>query len=121
MNIGEKIGVSMRDFLINLQSGDSKLKPYEKLKTYDEISKMDLLGTLEAFVESGFNITETTKILGFARGTIKYRLDRINEISGIDIKIANNALLIYLARKCDEILENPPEKFNQFGVKIATR
>lgn len=121
MNLGVEAGISMRDFLISLQTGQSKFKPYEKLKNYDEIKGLDFLGTIETFVECGFNITDTTRKLGFSKNTVKYRLDRINEICGIDIKIANNALLIYLAKQCEQILENPPEQFNQFGVKIAAR
>jgi sugar diacid utilization regulator len=55
------------------------------LVAYDEQYETDLLATVETFLENDGNVTPTAERLFTHRHTIRYRLERVRELSGHDI------------------------------------
>jgi len=55
------------------------------LASYDEEHHSELLATLEAYLECGGNISHTASTLFLHRGTIHYRLKRIEELIQLDL------------------------------------
>ena len=55
------------------------------LLDYDEIRKAELVPTLSAYLEGGQNYGHAAHTLGVHRNTLRYRLRRIQEISGHDL------------------------------------
>jgi sugar diacid utilization regulator len=55
------------------------------LVAYDEQYETDLLATVESFLENDGNVTPTAERLFTHRHTIRYRLERVRELSGHDI------------------------------------
>lgn len=51
---------------------------------YDTNHKSELVTTFEAFLECNSNIKETSQFFFVHRHTLKYRLNRIHEITGFD-------------------------------------
>lgn len=57
-----------------------------KLKEYDEKNSCNLLETLIVYLRENRNLGKTAEVLYIHRNTIKYRVKRIEEILGCDLK-----------------------------------
>ena len=82
------------DILVNRIIRDIDLKEmYLKkmldLEDYDHNYTSDLVHTLRVFINSQGNVAETARGLDVHRNTIKYRLHKIEEITGIPLSSAN--------------------------------
>lgn len=55
------------------------------LAAYDEQYETDLVTTIEAYLECDGNVTPTAGLLFTHRHTVRYRLERVKELSGHDI------------------------------------
>jgi sugar diacid utilization regulator len=69
------------------------------LLDYDTVKGADLVHTLSEYLECGRNYDATARALGVHRSTLKYRLQRIREISGRDITEADTAFNLHLATR----------------------
>lgn len=69
----------------------------ENLKKYKEIfENKDLLFTAENFFKNNLNITETSEKIFVHRNTLIYRINKIKEISGFDLKKFDEAMRFYM-------------------------
>lgn len=87
--------------LYNLIDSIGKNKSYPILFNYNLIEKIDKL-VLEAgiaFIENGFNISKTSNNIYLHRNTLIYRLEKIKDILGMDIRNFNEACIYYLIVK----------------------
>lgn len=73
---------------------DESLEP---LITYDQQHNADLIRTLDAFFRANASPKEAASILGVHRNTVLYRLDRIVEITGLDLDAADVRLRLQFA------------------------
>lgn len=69
------------------------------LLAYDAEHKADLVPTLRAYVESGFNLTRCAQSRRVHPNTIVYRLRRIRELTGRDPHVPDDLLLLQLGLK----------------------
>lgn len=72
------------------------------LLEYDRENDSDMVHTLEVFLEEDCNIAMTTERLFVHRNTVKYRIKRIEEIMGLDLKdvtVQFNLRLAYKIRR----------------------
>lgn len=74
---------------------------YKNLFDYNLIDKIDnlVLETGIAFIENGFNISKTSNNIYLHRNTLIYRLEKIKDILGMDIKNFNEACIYYVIVK----------------------
>jgi purine catabolism regulator len=75
------------------------------LVEYDNMHQGDLCKTAGAFIAAGGNLRKTAATLHVHRNTLLYRLKRIEEITGIDMKEPEDCLSLYLALKAHVLLE----------------
>ena len=68
-----------------------------------------LLHTLRAYLEGNASPTDAAARLHLHRNTVLYRLGRIEEITGIDLKDPDVRLTLHLALKIRDVLEIRPE------------
>ena len=61
---------------------DDTVRP---LVAYDEQYETDLLGTLATFLECDANVNATAARLITHRHTIRYRFERVRELTGLDV------------------------------------
>jgi purine catabolism regulator len=64
---------------------------------YDHSHGADLLRTLEAFSAARCGPKEAASLLGVHRNTVLYRLDRVRELTGLDLDDADVRLRLHLA------------------------
>ncbi len=86
------LGLNERDKLISFCE-----KTLGKLTEYDKNQQADLIKTLEAFFACHGNLTKTAEILIVHRNTLLYRMNRINEIAGVDLERPEIRLALHLA------------------------
>ena len=67
------------------------------LVDYDMRQNADLIQTLEAFFMCHGNLSQTAEMLIVHRNTLLYRMNRINEIAGIDLNRPETRLALHLA------------------------
>lgn len=66
-------------------------------ETLSKIHNEELLETLNAYFENNSNIGLTAEALFTHRNTVKYRLDRVEEITGLNLKNPDDCFKVYLA------------------------
>jgi sugar diacid utilization regulator len=76
----------------------------EPLVTYDEQYETDLLLTLETFLEADGNVAGTAQRLFTHRHTIYYRLERVRELSGLDVSSSDGREKLSLGLKAMRVL-----------------
>lgn len=75
-----------------------------KLADYDQRQRADLIKTLEAYFNNLGNLRATSEALHVHRNTLLYRLDRIKEISGMDLDNAEEHFALWLALRAHRVL-----------------
>lgn len=76
----------------------------QRLLEYDQQADKELVKTLSAFLECNGNLTETSDRLFIHRNTLKYRLERIRDITQIDLDDSENRLMLHLGLKMNQIV-----------------
>jgi len=69
------------------------------LMTYDAMHETDLVHSLEVFFAENTNISRTSRALFVHRNTLNYRVQRIQEITGLDLDDPESRLALQLALK----------------------
>jgi purine catabolism regulator len=93
-----------QDFLVDELEDfyNSTLKP---LSDYDEKKSTELVKTLETYFEHNGNLTRMSEQLYTHYNTVLYRINRIKEITGMNLDNPNDRLNLEIALKIKEILE----------------
>jgi DNA-binding PucR family transcriptional regulator len=76
----------------------------EPLVVYDEQYATDLVQTVEAFLEADGNVAGTAAKLFTHRHTIRYRLERVRELSGLDVSSTDGREKLSLGLKAMRVL-----------------
>jgi sugar diacid utilization regulator len=69
------------------------------LVEYDLARHTNLVETLRAFVDAGFNVTKSAAALNAHPNTVAYRLRRIKQLTGRDVHDLNDLLVLVLSLK----------------------
>lgn len=77
----------------------------EKLESYDQLHKANLLRTLEVYIQHDSNMNEAAKQLYVHTNTLHYRIKRISEIGGIQLTNVHEKLSIYLDLKVRKLTQ----------------
>ena len=94
--------------LLSLLAGSPELGKFY-VETLGELAEnnpnsAEFLTTLEAFFEEHGNLTRTAKRLHVHRNTLLYRMERIREISGLELDNPDTRLAVHLALRIRRIL-----------------
>jgi sugar diacid utilization regulator len=76
----------------------------EPLVAYDEQYETDLVSTVEAFLEADGNVAGTAQRLFTHRHTVRYRLERVRELSGLDVGSSDGREKLSLGLKAMRVL-----------------
>ncbi len=76
----------------------------EPLVIYDEQYETDLVATLETFLDADGNVAGTAQRLFTHRHTIYYRLERVRELSGLDVGSSDGREKLSLGLKAMRVL-----------------
>ena len=76
----------------------------EPLVAYDEQYETDLVQTLETFLEADGNVAGTAQRLFTHRHTMRYRLERVRELTGLDVGSTDGREKLGLGLKAMRVL-----------------
>jgi len=76
----------------------------EPLSAYDDQYQTDLVGTLTTFLECDANVGATAARLITHRHTVRYRLERVRELSGHDVGLSDGREKLSLGLKAMRVL-----------------
>jgi sugar diacid utilization regulator len=71
---------------------------------YDKDHGTQLLETLRAYMECDRNVQEVAQLLHVHKHTVRYRLRRVTELTGLDVTKFEDAAQLYLAVRATELL-----------------
>lgn len=74
------------------------------LAEHDDRKQADLIRTLNGFFEANGNLAKAAADLDVHRNTLVYRLERISELTDMNLDDADNRLILYLALKVQRVL-----------------
>ena len=77
------------------------------LAAYDEQYETDLVATVEAYLDNDGNVAATAKQLFTHRHTVRYRLERVKELCGLDIFSTEGREKLGLGLKAMRVLGIP--------------
>ncbi|NTU83922.1 MAG: PucR family transcriptional regulator [Chloroflexales bacterium] len=80
-----------------------------KLADYDTRQRADLIKTLETYFNHLGNLRATSEALHVHRNTLLYRLERIKEISGMDLDNSEEHFALWLALRAHRVLSTLDE------------
>lgn len=72
--------------------------------SYDQQHGTELVKTLKAYIECDGNASEVAELLHVHKHTVRYRLRRITELTGLDVTKFEDAAQLYLAVTAGELL-----------------
>ncbi|PJF38228.1 MAG: CdaR family transcriptional regulator, partial [Phototrophicales bacterium] len=75
---------------------------------HDDRKQGDLIRTLNGFFEANGNLAKAAQDLDVHRNTLVYRLERISELTDMDLNDADNRLMLHLALKIQRVLATLP-------------
>jgi PucR family transcriptional regulator, purine catabolism regulatory protein len=78
------------------------------LVEHDERKQADLIRTLEGFFAANGNLAKAAADLDVHRNTLVYRLERISELTGLDLEDPDNRLILHLSLKVQRVLATLP-------------
>lgn len=76
----------------------------EPLVAYDDQYETDLVQTVEAFLDADGNVAGTAQRLFTHRHTVRYRLERVRELSGLDVGSTDGREKLSLGLKAMRVL-----------------
>jgi purine catabolism regulator len=74
------------------------------LAEHDDRKQGELIRTLDGFFAANGNLAKAASDLDVHRNTLVYRLERIAELTGLDLDDADNHLILQLALKIQRVL-----------------
>ena len=86
---------------------DETVRP---LVAYDEQYETDLLGTLATFLECDANVNATAARLITHRHTVRYRFERVRELTGLDVSSTDGREKLSLGLKAMRVLGIAPPR-----------
>jgi carbohydrate diacid regulator len=93
-----KLGISRLIYQIPESICKIFIKEIINKTTMDELlSKDNVAVTINSFFENNLSISEAARSLNIHRNTLVYRLDKIQNMTGLDIKVFENAVIFKIA------------------------
>ena len=78
------------------------------LVEHDQRKQSDLIRTLSGYFSANCNLAKAASELDVHRNTLVYRLDRVEELTQLDLDDSDNRLILHLALKTQRVLATIP-------------
>jgi carbohydrate diacid regulator len=80
-----------------------------KKESIDALDEETII-TIKKFFENNLNVSETSRKLFVHRNTLVYRLDKIQKLTGLDLRIFDHAIVFKVAMMVKKYLDSNPIK-----------
>lgn len=76
------------------------------LRTYDAAHGTNIVGNVLTFLEENGNVVKAAKRLFLHRNTLQYRLQKVEELTGLNLERAQDRLSLHIALLSDGLIRN---------------
>jgi len=73
-----------------------------------DVLDSETLFTIQKFFENDLNVSETSRQLYVHRNTLVYRLDKVQKLTGLDLRIFDHAIVFKIAMMVKRYLDSNP-------------
>ncbi|MBQ3791896.1 MAG: helix-turn-helix domain-containing protein [Clostridia bacterium] len=80
-----------------------------------ELLDRETLSTIQCFFENNLNVSETSRKMFVHRNTLVYRLEKINKLTGLDLREFDNAITFKVALMVKRYLQTKSGKYGHSG------
>ncbi len=80
-----------------------------KKESIDSLDNETIL-TIQKFFEKNLNVSETSRQLYVHRNTLVYRLDKVQKLTGLDLRVFDDAIVFRVAMMVKKYLDSNPNK-----------
>lgn len=102
-NLPENIPLSVIVSQLSKAQRERLISGYD-IKNFARIFEdADTMATVDCFLENGMNISRTARILYMHRNTLIYRLNKIQTVTGLDIRVFEMAVTFGILRSLYEL------------------
>ncbi|WP_448223071.1 PucR family transcriptional regulator [Gordonia iterans] len=97
-----RTAVLLREMLDRLSGVPELVDPrLTRLRAYDEQHRSDLAGSLRAWIDAHGNVRDAAGALGVHTNTLRYRIERAQAVSGLQLDDPDDRLLLALTLRLD--------------------
>ena len=75
-----------------------------------DVLDQETIITIQKFFENSLNVSETARKLYVHRNTLVYRLDKIYKLTGLDLRLFDDAIVFKVAMMVKKYLVSKPMK-----------
>ena len=75
-----------------------------------DVLDQETIYTIQKFFENNLNVSETSRQLYVHRNTLVYRLDKVEKLTGLDLRIFEHAIVFKVAMMVKKYLVSNPIK-----------
>ena len=103
-----ELGIQRLLFTLSQKSSEA-LRDFEEnsigaVALYDEQHGTELVKTLRTYMDCDGDISEAASLLHVHKHTVRYRLRRVNELTGLDVTKFQDAAQLYLAVRATDLI-----------------
>ncbi|MGH4027201.1 MAG: PucR family transcriptional regulator [Pseudonocardiaceae bacterium] len=106
--------------ILGAEDGETELFVQEwlgALLDYDNRHRANLVRTLSEYLECGGNYSHTAQVLVIHRSTLRYRLQRIREVTGLSLQDPDSRLNLHVATRAWKVLSGEVQSESFAGVR----
>ncbi|MBQ1552283.1 MAG: helix-turn-helix domain-containing protein [Clostridia bacterium] len=106
----EHLGIARLIYQLPTTLCEMFLKEVFKRGSIDNLDQ-DTLFTIQTFFDYNLNVSETSRQLFVHRNTLVYRLEKIHERTGLDLRDFDDAIVLKVALMVKRYLDTRPDRF----------
>ena len=101
----ESLGIARLIYQLPTTMCDMFIQEVFKREAYESLDS-EILATVTAFFENSLNVSETARKLFIHRNTLVYRLDKVQRLTGLDLREFDHAITFKVAMMVKKYLAN---------------
>jgi len=105
----ENLGIARLIYQLPTTLCDLFLSEVFKKESLDVLDS-ETIYTIQKFFENNLNVSETSRQLYVHRNTLVYRLDKVQKLTGLDLRIFDHAIIFKVAMMVKKYLNSNPAK-----------
>ena len=100
----EKLGIGRLLYMLPVPVCEKYIREVFRQEGIDSLEP-EILSTIQAFFDNSLNVSETSRRLFVHRNTLVYRLDKIQKLTGLDLRNFDDAITFRVALMVNRYLE----------------
>lgn len=110
INLYDHLGIARLIYQLPISLCEMFMKEVFKKGSIDSLDH-ETVYTVQKFFENNLNVSETSRKLFIHRNTLVYRLDKIYKLTGLDLRVFDDAITFKIAMMVKKYIAINPNKY----------